>query len=242
MPAAARLGDQALCPACSHGCPKCPHSVQGNVVKASVVSLGNGFGLARLGDSGVHAGCCGPNTFIIMTACATSFEGGLPIARVGDMTQHCGGVGRLISGSANIVVGDGTVTKPQWDALVFKHGGNLAAACDECAVLYANQSLEKAIQSLMVEVGVAHKEDKPDINNPTRFTEDNPDEQVRAMDGKTGEPIPDLAYYIQTPDGLTYSGYTNAEGLCERVKTYQPEELTVWFGEDAEKRMRGDNE
>lgn len=64
------------------------------------------------------------------------------------------------------------------------------------------------------------------------------DEQVRAVDHKTGDPISDLAYYIEAPDGSTYSGYTNAEGLCERVATARPEELTVWFGEDAEKKMQ----
>ncbi|MDR9835326.1 PAAR domain-containing protein [Herbaspirillum huttiense] len=73
---------------------------------------------------------------------------------------------------------------------------------------------------------------------PEHLTEESPDEQVRAIDGKTGEPIPDLAYYIKAPDGTTYSGYTNANGLCERVTTYHPEELSVWFGEDAETKMR----
>ncbi|MDO3527518.1 PAAR domain-containing protein [Ralstonia pseudosolanacearum] len=74
---------------------------------------------------------------------------------------------------------------------------------------------------------------------PEHFTEESPDEQVRAVDAKTGEPIPDLAYHIKAPDGTTYNGYTDAEGLCERVTTYQPEELTVWFGEEAEKKRQG---
>jgi uncharacterized Zn-binding protein involved in type VI secretion len=73
---------------------------------------------------------------------------------------------------------------------------------------------------------------------PEYFTEDSPDERVRALDDKTGEPIPDLAYYIKAPDGTTYTGYTDAEGLCDRIRTYQPAELTVWFGDDAETRMR----
>lgn len=74
---------------------------------------------------------------------------------------------------------------------------------------------------------------------PEHFTEDSLlDEQVRAVDAKTGEPIPELAYYIEAPDGTTYTGHTNAEGLCERITTYQAEELTVWFGENAEKKMQ----
>jgi uncharacterized Zn-binding protein involved in type VI secretion len=73
---------------------------------------------------------------------------------------------------------------------------------------------------------------------PEHFTEESPDEQVRAIDTKTGTPIPELAYYIEAPDGSTYTGHTDVDGLCERVTTYQPEELTVWFGEDAMKKMQ----
>lgn len=60
------------------------------------------------------------------------------------------------------------------------------------------------------------------------------DEQVRAIDHQTGEPIPGIAYFIETPNGERYFGRTNAEGHCQRVDTFQPDELTVWFGEEAE--------
>jgi uncharacterized Zn-binding protein involved in type VI secretion len=71
---------------------------------------------------------------------------------------------------------------------------------------------------------------------PEHFTKDSPDEQIRAINAKTGEPIPDLAYYIKAPDGTIYTGRTNSQGLCERVTTYHPEELTVWFGLAAEQK------
>lgn len=73
---------------------------------------------------------------------------------------------------------------------------------------------------------------------PEHFTGESPDEQVRAIDAKTGKTIPELAYYIEAPGGTTYTGYTDTDGLCERVTTYRPEELTVWFGEDAEKKKQ----
>jgi uncharacterized Zn-binding protein involved in type VI secretion len=69
--------------------------------------------------------------------------------------------------------------------------------------------------------------------------DDSPDEQIRVVDHKTGEPIPELAYYIEAPNGSIYAGLTDEDGLCERVATYQPEELSVCFGEDAEKKMQG---
>jgi uncharacterized Zn-binding protein involved in type VI secretion len=74
------------------------------------------------------------------------------------------------------------------------------------------------------------------------FNEESPDEQVRAIDAKTGRPIPELSYFIEAPDGSTYNGHTDADGLCERITTFKPEELIVWFGEDAEKRREGRDE
>jgi len=70
------------------------------------------------------------------------------------------------------------------------------------------------------------------------YPADSPDEQIRVVDHKTGEPVPELAYYIKGPDGSIYTGQTDADGLCERVATYQPEELSVWLGEDAEKKKQ----
>lgn len=72
-----------------------------------------------------------------------------------------------------------------------------------------------------------------------KFPDNSPDEQIRVVDHKTGEPIPELSYYIEAPDGSVYTGLTDEDGLCERVATYQPEELSVFFGEDAEKKMQG---
>jgi type VI secretion system secreted protein VgrG len=64
------------------------------------------------------------------------------------------------------------------------------------------------------------------------------DEQIQAIDEVTGQPIPDLFDLIRTQSGGVYSGHTNAEGLCERIATNEPEELSVWFGQDAEDQMR----
>lgn len=63
------------------------------------------------------------------------------------------------------------------------------------------------------------------------------DEQVLAIDQQTGEPIPDIAYFIETPNGEHYSGRTDTDGHCQRVDTVQPGELKVWFGEEAEARQ-----
>lgn len=62
------------------------------------------------------------------------------------------------------------------------------------------------------------------------------DEQIRAVDEATGQPLADLAYFVQTASGRKFSGRTNAEGLCERISTQDAEELQVWFGPEAEAR------
>jgi uncharacterized Zn-binding protein involved in type VI secretion len=52
-----------------------------------------------VGDNGVHAACCGPNTFVIEEGDPEVLIDGRPAARVGDSTRHCGGFGHLVSES-----------------------------------------------------------------------------------------------------------------------------------------------
>jgi uncharacterized Zn-binding protein involved in type VI secretion len=52
-----------------------------------------------MGDTGVHkypTSCCGANTFTIIEGDPTVLIDGTPAARIMDMTQHCGGVGRIL--------------------------------------------------------------------------------------------------------------------------------------------------
>jgi hypothetical protein len=66
----------------------------------------NGRAALRVGDPGVHAACCGPNTWKAAKGSATVFVNGKAFHRLGDMTTHCGGVGKLVEGSPNVIVGD----------------------------------------------------------------------------------------------------------------------------------------
>lgn len=119
MPPQARLGDKALIPADAHGCPACPHTATGPAVAGSRNVLVNDRPAIRVGDPGIHAACCGPNTWNAKTGSASVLINGRKAHRHGDSVQHCGGSGSTISGSPNVVVGDYTTgqswTKP--DAL-----------------------------------------------------------------------------------------------------------------------------
>lgn len=53
----------------------------------------------------IDAACCGPNTWNAGMGSGTVFINGKQAHRLGDMTRHCGGVGKLIEGSANVIVG-----------------------------------------------------------------------------------------------------------------------------------------
>lgn len=95
----ASVGTQAFCPADAHGCPSCAHPVQGPVIEGSPLVRVNGLPAARAGDAGVHAQCCGPNTFVIEDGDPEVLIDGRPAARIGDPTRHCGGSGHLVPGS-----------------------------------------------------------------------------------------------------------------------------------------------
>ncbi len=106
MPPQGRVSDLAQAPADAHGCPACPHPVVGPAISGSSDVLTNGLPSLRVGDPGVHAACCGPNKWNAKTGSATVLINGRRAHRLSDMTKHCGGIGQLVGGSPNVIVGD----------------------------------------------------------------------------------------------------------------------------------------
>jgi uncharacterized Zn-binding protein involved in type VI secretion len=106
MPGQARLGDTARARD-SHGCSACRHRVSGPAVQGSTDVLVNGKPAVRCGDGGVHALCCGPNRWSAGSGSKTVFINGKPAFRQNDPTIHCGGSGKLIQSSGNVIVGNG---------------------------------------------------------------------------------------------------------------------------------------
>jgi uncharacterized Zn-binding protein involved in type VI secretion len=105
MPGMGRLGDKAQAPADAHGCPACPHPVVGPAIQGSPDVLVNNKPALRLGDPGLHTPCCGPNSWEAFAGSATVMINGKPAHRMGDQVKHCGGVGKLIEGSTNVIAG-----------------------------------------------------------------------------------------------------------------------------------------
>lgn len=108
MPPQSRVTDNAFIPADVHGCPVCPHPCIGPGTKGSPTVLVNGLNALRIGDRGTHAPptvCCGLNTWAVATGSSSVLFNGIPAARIGDSTAHCGGIGSLVMGSPNVIVG-----------------------------------------------------------------------------------------------------------------------------------------
>jgi len=105
MPAAGRLGDMAQVMADAHGCPACPHPAVGPAILGSPNVLINFMPALRVTDKGVHAACCGPNMWTATKGSATVKINSLAAHRMGDDNQHCGGMGKLIQGSPDVLIG-----------------------------------------------------------------------------------------------------------------------------------------
>jgi len=66
----------------------------------------NGRPALRVDDPGIHMACCGTNMWNAKTGSATVFINNKKAHRMLDHTKHCGGIGKLIEGSPNVLVGD----------------------------------------------------------------------------------------------------------------------------------------
>jgi len=105
MPPQGRLGDKSNVPVDAHGCPACPHPAVGPAIIGSPNVLVNTRPALRKDDTGIHAACCGPNTWTAQAGSGTVFINNKAAHRLGDADKHCGGMGQLIEGSNNVMVG-----------------------------------------------------------------------------------------------------------------------------------------
>ncbi len=107
MPLACRMNDISMNPADAHGCNGCPHTASGPALTGSSNCVVEGQPVLRASgnDSGVHAACCGPNSWVTMQGSSSVFVNDLPVVRMGDSTVHCGGVGTMISSCGTVNVG-----------------------------------------------------------------------------------------------------------------------------------------
>lgn len=136
MPEQGRLGDKARCPADGHGCLSCAHDVRGPATAGSSDVYVNDMNALRVDDPGVHASCCGPNTWKAAKGSSNVYFNGKKAHRKGDQTKHCGGNGELIEGSSDVFVGsqstDGDLadSRQELHVALLDHEGNYIVGVD----------------------------------------------------------------------------------------------------------------
>jgi len=106
MPPQGRVGDRSQVPADAHGCLSCPHNCIGPAIQGSPDVKVNGKPALRVEDPGIHTSCCGSNKWQALTGSGTVFINSKPAHRQTDTVLHCGGEGKLIEGSPNVITGD----------------------------------------------------------------------------------------------------------------------------------------
>jgi uncharacterized Zn-binding protein involved in type VI secretion len=102
-----RVGDRARAPEDSHGGLCCDHDVIGPATTGSADVLVGDAPALRVGDQGVHDGCCDDGTWVAVGGSASVLVNDRPAHGVGDATRHCGGDGALVEGAGDVLVGDG---------------------------------------------------------------------------------------------------------------------------------------
>ena len=105
MPAQGRLGDPSNVRADAHGCPACPHPAVGPAISGSPDVNCNSRPALRVGDNGVHAACCGPNTWVAAAGSGTVFINNQAGASQRRSRHALRRFGQLVDGSENVMVG-----------------------------------------------------------------------------------------------------------------------------------------
>lgn len=98
----ARVGSMAYCAADGHLGPVGINQVIGPVITGNGNVLIEGLPAACEGDRGVHASCAGANNFFIADGDPEVLINGKKAAKLESRTQHCGGLGRIVSLSGEL--------------------------------------------------------------------------------------------------------------------------------------------
>ena len=103
MPGVVRLGDDALVTGHGHCCTICPHVCVGPTINGSTNVFVNSMPAIRQNDPGIHAACCGANTYKSTQGSPNVFVNSKPLCRLNDQTLHCNiSPGKFIGSSANV--------------------------------------------------------------------------------------------------------------------------------------------
>ena len=161
----------------------------------------------RVDDPGIHSACCGTNTWTATEGSATVFINGKPAHRMGDQTRHCGGMGRLIEGSPNVIVGEessrasGSGGTSSADRGGGAGGQDGRSGADRDARGNSGSGTDSGAR-----VGGASK-DGPRSTDPTSFLE-------LVLVDDNGQPASGERYRVTTPDDQVGEGRLDSRGMA----------------------------
>lgn len=212
MPAAARLGDKAQVAQDAHGCPACPHPGVGPIVSGSPDVNINAKPAARLDDLGIHAVCCGPNTFTVAKGSATVYVNGKPLARLGDKTKHCGGTGPIIEGSPDVLIDDGAASAQSLGSYLSRARQILSQKAQKTTK--GKKKKHKDTNRGTGPQNLAHTV-HPGQKPPAQKHKPAPQAMklVAQLVDETNVPRAGLAYRVTMPDGTVETGESDGQGF-----------------------------
>lgn len=197
MPGQGRLGDKANVPLDSHGCPACPHPAAGPAIQGSPDVNVNGRPALRVDDPGIHAACCGSNTWTATKGSTTVFVNGKAAHRMGDQNRHCGGMGQLVEGSPNVVVGE-----------ISNADGGSVAGNHSIRASRGSPGSNTTGSARTVSGGTASDtrvDERRETTNPSTFI-------MLSLVDQDGQPFGGQFYRVTAPDGAIQEGTLDEQG------------------------------
>lgn len=156
----------------------------------------------RVDDRGVHAACCGPNTWTATQGSTTVFVNGKGAHRIGDQNRHCGGLGQLVEGSPNVIVDD-------------SNGVGSSTTARRASGSERNAGPSQRSDSVVTVVGTRSDSSSPRFERTggSDIT-GQPDEhqiEVQLVNAR-GEPQSGVRFELTLPDGEVKTGTSAADG------------------------------
>gem|GEM_PF-3252380 len=196
--------------------------------------LVNGRPALRANDTGIHAACCGANTWRAKAGSSSVFINGKPAFRLNDPTVHCGGMGRLIEGSVDVIVGD-VASSGASITRAARPASNAATTSATVAQDETGASQASARQSGGPASTAATRASSPPPaapRAPVAAPQLGPVHAVTWVEivlvGEDDKPIPGERYRIVPPDGIVRTGNLNSEGRA-RILGLEPGSCSVSF-------------
>jgi hypothetical protein len=238
MPGQGRLGDKANTSADAHGCPGCPHPGTGPAIQGSANVLVNGRPALRVDDVGIHAVCCGPNMWQAQQGAPTVFINGKAAFRMNDPTRHCGGQGKLVEGSSDVIIGDaaggggggGAGGGGSGGAGGGSGGAGGGGAARSGSGAGGSAGGAGSGANATTAGGAAANASSSSANGDDDAKEIEPDAiEVHVLDS-SGKPITRTVYYELTlPDGAKRTGISDGSGVIKITALTQRGECTIVF-------------